>query len=166
MTSFQNIPEEFQRLYWLTLRDGWISLYWKTEVLEKDLEWFKKENYAIAQFDCTTWISEKEMHKQLKMRFNFPDYYGENFDALNDCLSYIDIINTGLIVTFRHLDNCNFKLIHTLLDVFADNARRQMLYGKRLIILIQVSNRKFQINNVGANNVILNHTEWLESTKL
>ena len=91
MATFQNDPDEWQRLDWSILKNGWTSLYWKVETLNNDLEWFTKENYSIVDFDCSNWADEKEMHNQLKQKLNFPDYYGQNFDALNDCLSDLDI---------------------------------------------------------------------------
>ena len=84
MATFKNNPDEWQRLDWAILKNGSASLYWKMEILETDLTWFKSNNYSIVVFDCKTWTSENEMHKQLKSKFIFPDYYGENWDALND----------------------------------------------------------------------------------
>lgn len=37
--------------------------------------------------DGNKMTSKKEVHKYLKETFNFPDYYGENLDALWDLLS-------------------------------------------------------------------------------
>ncbi|MFZ4456694.1 MAG: barstar family protein [Bacteroidales bacterium] len=165
MTIFQNNPDEWQRLDWSILQNGCTSLYWKLKILEKDLAWFKKEKYSIVDFDCKTWSDENEMHKQLKHKLNFPDYYGENFDALNDCLSELEILNVGQIVTFRHLDSLDPKRVHILLDVFANNSRRQMLFGKRLIVLAQVDNPNYQIEQVGATPVMWNGAEWLNSNR-
>ena len=44
MAIFQNNPEEWQRLDWSILQNGWTSLYWKNEILENDLLWFKSKN--------------------------------------------------------------------------------------------------------------------------
>lgn len=165
MATFQNNPDEWQRLDWSILENGWISLYWKNEILVKDLQWFKTEKYSIVDFDCKTWVDENEMHRQLRQKLNFPDYYGENFDALNDCLSDLEILDAGQIVTFRHLDRFDIKRVHILLDVFANNARRQMLFGKRLIVLAQVDNPNYQLDQVGATPVMWNGAEWLNSNR-
>ncbi|MCK6640036.1 MAG: barstar family protein [Bacteroidia bacterium] len=165
MATFQNNPDEWQRLDWSILQNGWTSLYWKQEILETDLTWFKSEHYSIADLDCQTWTGENEMHKQLKDKLIFPDYYGENWDALNDCLSDLEIKNAGQIVVFRHLDNLDTKQAHTLLDIFASNSRRQMLFGKRLIVLAQVDNPNYHIGQVGATPVMWNQAEWLSSNR-
>jgi len=37
--------------------------------------------------DFGTCSTEKELHAYLKEQFGFPDHYGENLDALYDCLT-------------------------------------------------------------------------------
>lgn len=165
MTTFQNNPDEWQRLDWSILQNGWASLYWKNDILQEDIEWFKKENYAVVDFDCKTWTDENKMHKQLKQKLRFPNYCGENFNALNDCLSDLEIVDAGQIVVFRHLDNCDIKLAHILLNVFANNSRLQMLFGKRLIVLAQVDNPNYQLDEVGATPVLWNGAECLNSNR-
>ena len=39
------------------------------------------------------------MHQQLQECLSFPDYYGQNLDALWDCLNYIDL---PLTVRWHH----------------------------------------------------------------
>ncbi len=165
MATFNDIKEIFQRLDWSILQNGWISLYWKKSILKKDLKWFEDENYNIVDFDCRLWTDETKMHEQLKQKLNFPDYYGKNFDALNDCLTYIQINATGQIVVFNHLDSIDIETIQILLDVFADNSRRHILFGERLIVLAQVDNPNFKIAPVGATTVSWNKQEWLDSKR-
>ena len=165
MATFNDIEEVFHRLDWSILQNGWISLYWKKSILAKDIEWFEKENYNIVEFDCKSWTDIAEMHGQLQQKLNFPDHYGKNFDALNDCLSDIEINGTGQIVVFNHLDSIDIKTIHILLDVFADNSRKHILFGERLIVLAQVDSPDFKIDPVGATIVSWNKQEWLDSKR-
>ncbi|MEZ4800277.1 MAG: barstar family protein [Flavobacteriales bacterium] len=165
MATFQNNPEEWQRLDWSILQNGWTSLYWKNEVLEADITWFKNENYSIVDFDCKHWTDEDEMHRHLKNKLSFHDYYGENWDALNDCLSDLEIISTGQVVVFRHLDNFDTERVHTLLNIFANNSRLHMLFGSRLIVLAQVDNPNYKIDQVGATPVKWNGAEWLDKNR-
>ncbi|HAD13030.1 MAG TPA: barnase inhibitor [Saprospirales bacterium] len=165
MATFSNIPDEWGRLDWSILQNGWISLYWNKDVLATDLQWFEREQYTMAELDCTTWNSEVEMHAQLRQCLSFPDYYGENWDALSDCLSELEIPGAGYVVVFRGLNHLNTEWAHQLLDVFARNARLQMLWGKRLIVLAQVDDADYLISPVGATPVMWNRAEWLEANR-
>ena len=39
--------------------------------------------------DCKSIKSKEELHQLIKRKMNFPDYYGNNLDALHDCLTDI-----------------------------------------------------------------------------
>ena len=45
-----------------------------------------KDNPIILDFTECKYLGE--LHKILKKKFGFPEYYGENLSALWDCLSY------------------------------------------------------------------------------
>lgn len=152
-------------LDWYILQNGWTSLYWQTRILDEDLMWLENVNYVIIDFDCRNWKNDKIMHSQLKEKFEFPDYYGENFNALSDCLSDLNIIKTGLVVVFRHLDNINKLTAHAILDIFANNARYHMLFGNRIITLAQVNDPNYEIDPVGQIPVTWNGQEWLNSKR-
>jgi RNAse (barnase) inhibitor barstar len=152
-------------LDWYILQSGWTSLYWRTTILEDDLKWFEKENYVIIEFNCKTWDNDKIMHSQLKEKLDFPDYYGENFNALRDCLTDLNIIKTGLVLVFRHLDNIKKQTAHAILDIMANNARLHMLFGNRIITLAQVDNPDYEIDPVGQTSVIWNGQEWFNSSR-
>jgi RNAse (barnase) inhibitor barstar len=148
------------------LRKGWTNLYWKEKVLNHDIELLKRLEYKIEDFNCTQIADEDELHTELQKKLNFPDYYGRNFNALNDCLSSdIDITEKGLVIVFRHLDKFNLKTIHTLLDVFVTNARQHFIFGKKLLILVQVDNPDFIIEPVGAIGLYWNDKEWLNKNR-
>ena len=44
--------------------------------------------YKTIQIDCNN-MSEKELNKTMKELLGFPDFYGMNWDAMIDCLSYM-----------------------------------------------------------------------------
>lgn len=45
-----------------------------------------KENPIILDFEKCKYLGE--VHFELKTKFGLPEYYGENWDALWDCLRY------------------------------------------------------------------------------
>ena len=165
MAIFQNDPDVWKRLDWAILKNGWTSLYWNIAVLENDLTWLEREQYAIVGFDCSTWTSGKVMHQQLRQKLGFPDYYGENLAALNDCLSELEIRESGLVVVFRHLDSIDTNQIQLLLDSFAHASRWHLLFGNRLMVLAQVDNADFKAAPVGACSIMWNMSEWLDSDR-
>ena len=165
MTFFQDKPEEWQRLDYRILQNGWTSLYWQQQILEKDINWFRNENFKVVDFDCANWIDTKHLHIDFKAKLSFPGYYGGNLDALNDCLSEVEINDGGLIIVFYHFQNVPNDIAHALLDIFANNSRRHMLFGKKFLTLVQVDDPNYQIEPVGACTVLWNGAEWLNSKR-
>src|SRR5882757_9086408 len=102
MASFQDNPDELQRLDYRIFQNGWTSLYWKKHILDADIDWFKTENFKVVEFDCSSWADINNIHSDLKTQLNFPDYYGENLDALNDCVSDLEMPDAGFVIVFRH----------------------------------------------------------------
>ena len=68
------------------LKNGHICKYFKTAVLDEDLIWFQNNKFEMIDINLSNW-TKKNFHKKLKYSLNFPNYYGENLDAFNDCLS-------------------------------------------------------------------------------
>lgn len=165
MAFFKNIPDDWQRLDWQILQNGWASLYWQQDILDKDIHWFEGEGFKVYDFDCTSWSDLPLLHKDLKNKLGFPDYYGENLAALNDCLSDLEINNAGVIIVFRHFQFVNDAIAHSLLDVFANNSRQHILLGKKLITLVQVDDPNYQIDAIGACNILWNRVEWQNSAR-
>ena len=63
--------------------------------------------------DGSTFTDKEKLHSILKSEFNFPDYYGNNLDALWDCL-------TGDIKLPVTLEWIHFDISRNLLGDYAD----------------------------------------------
>ena len=59
-----------------------------------------KEKYMLDFSDVETWI---DIHAIIEKEFNFPDYYGANWDAFWDCIT--DLVSSdGLNIEIVGLD--------------------------------------------------------------
>lgn len=173
------IPDEVtdQQLDWTILRDGGIALYWRPEVLANDLKWYESYGYTIVQFDAAEWNSEDQMHASLKSHRSFPDYYGRNLDALNDCLwSDLTVPDAGgLVLVLNHYDRFakaiqiedagGRSFAQVVLHVFARAVRYQMLFGKRLLVLVQSGDPPIRFDNLAAISADWNPREWFDKDR-
>jgi RNAse (barnase) inhibitor barstar len=148
------------RLDWAIFQNGWSSLYHKTEILEKDLEWFTNEGFKVINIDCSVWTSQNAMHDDLQKLLSFPTFYGKNLNALNDCLADTEIPGEGLVVVLQSFDRLEKETAHKIVDIFARNSRYHILFGRKLILLIQVTQSAFQLPAVGACPVFWNGAEF------
>ena len=153
------------RLDWAILRNGWSTLYCKQAVLETDLVWFRKEDFEIIDIDCSDWDTPESIHESLSRNLSFPGYYGYNLDALNDSLSNVQISTAGLIVVLRNFHLAEADIRQKIVDIFANNSRRHILFGRKLILLLQVDSRDFDVADVGSCPVPWNNAEFSRSKK-
>ena len=169
MATFANEPEEFQRLDWVLLQNGAVTLYFRPQVLAEDIEWLKAHDYRVDTFECSVWVGESEMHEALSCGLEFPGYYGRNLNALNDCISDIEISEeSGRVLVFNRYDFFAAKAPHvacSVLDIMEINSRRLLLFGRRLIILVQSDDPGISFEPIGGRSVMWNEKEWLNRSR-
>ncbi|MBT33860.1 MAG: hypothetical protein CMO01_29710 [Thalassobius sp.] len=150
------------------LKNGAVCMYYKNAILDKDVLWFTDNRFEVYDMDVRNW-KPKNLHQNLKKHLNFPDYYGENLNAFEDCLE--DMYNTsyqGLILVFRcfdYLAEFDKKLCEVLLDIMAKTSREWLLTGQKLIVLIQSTDPNIYFKEVGGNAPKWNAEEWFDDTR-
>jgi barstar (barnase inhibitor) len=177
MAPFGAQDKKEETLDWVILRDGGIALYWRREYLDQDLEWFRQQNYQIYSFDCEKWTNGG-MHVDFERSFNFPSYYGHNFDALNDCLQEDLSVPElgGAAVVLKRFDA--FLAAgggahrpdrrpegEILLDLFACASRYFLLTGRRLATLVQSDDPRIQFDSLGGIAAMWNRRERLNKNR-
>lgn len=121
---------------------GRVNGYRDAEAIAADLVALGALGYEIERFDCSAWHDEAAMHAEVAARLDFPDYYGRNFDALDDCLTDTEVlavpVHSGLVLTLEHLDGWPGRQ-GALVEVLAEASRYWSLFGRRIIVLVSVS---------------------------
>jgi hypothetical protein len=109
------------------------------------------------------------MHEELASKLEFPDYYGKNLDALNDCLRDIAVPDSGgRVFVFNRYDVFTAKLPDVawhLLDIIDGNAWLHLLFGGRLFALVQSDNPGIQFPPIGSRTAMWNPREWLSQNR-
>lgn len=152
----------------LILEDGPIVMYHNTIILDKDLKWFEENRYEVLDINASKWTA-KNFHKKAKEAFSFPDYYGENLDAFNDCLGdMLNPKNRGLLIILRNFDDFaahNASLTENLLDIISITSRRWLLSGSFLIGAIQSNDPDLDFNALGGIKPFWNANEWFDDER-
>ncbi|MDQ0028778.1 barstar family protein [Arthrobacter bambusae] len=153
-----------------------VSLFYRRQVLDGTITWLAERGYQVTILDASSWSSTTDMHGAISEALDFPNYYGRNLDALNDCLRDVishdygwDANATGFALVFIGYDA--FALAcpvpaQALLDIIAQRSREAALFGNRMFSLVQSNDPRIRFDPVGATPVLWNDREWLDSTRL
>lgn len=160
--------EENNRLDWSLMKDGPIMKYHSADTLEIDVNELEKMGYRVIDVSVANWTRENA-HKKIKNDFDFPDYYGENLAAFEDCLN--DLFNNklpGLVIVFRQFDGFYKREIQFskgLLDAIYRQSWSWLLAGNKLITLLHSDDPDLEIMEIGGFSPLWNGKEWLDSIR-
>ncbi|MCC9311657.1 barstar family protein [Kitasatospora sp. RB6PN24] len=150
-------------------RNTSVTLYWRRPLLDRTTARLRAQGCRVAQVDTTGWADQHDLHRDLAAALHFPEYYGHNFDALNDCLR--DVFDDtaaplALVLTgFDHYARIDPGGAHVLLDVIAGQARVHAVSGCHLLCLVQSDDPQLALEPVGAVPVMWNDAEWLNASR-
>ncbi len=147
------------------LQNGAVNLFYRKSVFEGVIADLEKLDYRIVKIvytDMAAFREELSSKLEWKKRFGYHPWTG-NLDALNDGLCPGELENGGktaiCIEDFDRLYQEDDKLGFALLDMIESNSRQWLLFGERLIALIQTNDRDFQCEGVGSNSAHWNQKE-------
>lgn len=156
------------KLDFCTLARGPVTKYFSLELLEQHQQWFEQQEYKIYRFDAKSWHSIDNFYSDVHAGFEFPDYFGRNWDALNDCLTDMVSENGKVLVVVRNFDHWYQEDVNSaklFLDYMAFMTYQFLLVGKRWITLIQSNRPSFDVAEVGAQSVFWNEKEWMDQDR-
>ena len=79
----------------------------------------------------------EEIHRELKEGLGFPNYYGENLDALWDCLTdFIDNDDVIILKNYQFVEKANKEYADDILSIFkrAKHYANDAFVGARIIV--------------------------------
>lgn len=157
------------------VRDPYITMFRRGSVLSGTVSRLGSLGYDVRSTDASAWAGLPGMHRALADLLDFPDYYGHNLDALNDCLSDVaagtyGVRNDarGLALVLWHYDAFaaeNGHAAFSLLDSFTVQARAAAVAGRRMLCLVQSDDPRLSFPPVGATPVPWNGAEWQDSAR-
>jgi RNAse (barnase) inhibitor barstar len=164
MAAFSRDQSEWQRLDLRLLQNSPVALYFRPEVFNEDIAQLRGEGYQIDEFDCTRWLTESDFHADVAVRLAFPDYYGRNLDAFNDCIGEIEVPDSGgRAIVFRRFDlfvQRQPRMAQPVLDIMALASWHCLLFGRRLLTIAQSDDPRIAFEAVGARPPMWNPREW------
>ncbi|MBO8173303.1 MAG: barstar family protein [Bacillaceae bacterium] len=150
------------------LLNGAIKLFWSKDVLEDYINEITKEKFNIYSLDCSKW-NLKNYHEYLASSLHFPDYYGKNLDAFNDCLSDMIPEGIGICLVFRNYEffSRNYpEDAYHILDIIQRNSWRFLLLeDRKLIAFVQSNDPTIGFTNLGGMSAEWNNEEWLNKAR-
>ena len=79
----------------------------------------------IVTLDCAAITSRKEFHRVLAEALTFPDWYGNNLDALFDCLTDLEAATALTLVNWQalpvNLEQYGQKALQVMQDAAEEN---------------------------------------------
>lgn len=173
MATWDLADELNHPLDFLLIQNGFINLFCQQAVLDEAISWLRNHSYKVVQVDSAAWQSQGDLHRDIAQVLEFPDYYGTNLDALNDCRSDVAVqsygwsaADTGLVLVIDGYETFAGKdavAAHLLLDIFAKQATYAALFGHRMMCLVRTADAGLQITPVGGVAVSWNHREFLSA---
>jgi len=157
---------------------GGVILYWADRVLAEDLAWLRKERYVIHEFDGSKWRVQDDLYKDVAEALGYPGYFGRNLAAFSDCMLDVEVPDDGgMVILIRDIDAVerhaverhDRQFLQNLLDILDHTTRRNLLFGRRFLTLLQTRNPArtpaMDFSGVGAVHVTWNPREWLNSAR-
>lgn len=138
-----------------------VSVFWQS--LDETTSWLADHGYRLVHLDAAAWTTPADFHRDIRTALDFPDHYGDNLDAFDDCLRDVamyaygaDRDATGTVLVFTRYDafaRHEPRAAQAILDIIAGTARFAMLYGHRMLCLVQSDDPDLAFEPVGATPV-------------
>jgi hypothetical protein len=158
---------EQNALDWRILQNGPVALFHKAAVLDEAIAWFTRRGYTVATADCGSDPSKQGVLDAITGALGFPA--GANLDGFDDYCWQLEVPDEGgFALALLHYDrvvSADRQLAETLLDILARSAWHKLLFGRRLICLVQSDSPSLTFGPVGGRAPTWNPREWFNKDR-
>lgn len=158
------------------MQSTFVTLFWRRQLLREAELRLEGRGFRVVHLAAGEWASEQDMHRDVAAALRFPDYYGHNLDALDDCLGdvachgpYDDSPEgTGLVLSITDYDRFTAACpgaAQVVLDIVANQARHAVVLHRRFFCLLHSNDPDIRFEPVGAMPVMWNSDEWLDAKR-
>jgi hypothetical protein len=174
MVAYPRDADPVDDLAYDLARNSFVRLFWRLAVLAETSAWLRARGYQLVEVTCAQWHTAADMLADIAAAFDFPDYFGANLHALNDCLR--DVVGydygadgqaTGTVLVLTQFETFARAepAAEALLDIFATQARNAALIGHRMLCLVQSDDPHLHTGPLGGTTAPWNPAEWLTSSR-
>ncbi len=154
------------RADWPFLQDGPINLFWSDSHFAAAKDDLTALGYLLIEASCQT---DEHLHVEISAGLRWSDQFGYapwtgNLDALHDAFFGLPSSLGDLAICLEHFHEMVARdPTHAvgLLDVLAGGSWQHLLRGRRLIVLVQTNDAKFQTERLGGTPANWNDAEFL-----
>lgn len=146
MPAFSTDDVLGNRLDFEIARDGFVRELRDAAVLRNAETWLRREGYRVVEMDAGAWGDDEQMHRDFAKGLQFPRHFGQNLDALDDCMSDVaeaeygwDASETGLVLVLSGFDRFAQRLPRTadhVQHILRRQGRYAALFGNRLLTIL------------------------------
>lgn len=166
-------PGDHDRRDLRLLENGCVHRYWRPEVLAAEVDALLALGWAVVEMDASGWGDPAVIHEAWAAALAFPEYYGRNLAALDDCLS--DVVQRaygfppdveGLALVLDRFDGFvldDAGAAAAVLEIIDVQARHGLLFGNRMMALVRTDDATLELPALRGRAVGWNPAEWLIS---
>jgi hypothetical protein len=142
-------------------QNGGVVLFYRQEILDDATDTLTLNGYQVHKIDCQQHSDKQALLFAIVDSLKITRYQGINLNGFNDFLAEIDFAGcTGVVVVlkaFHEFRQAFPECARHILDIMAVNQRWHMLFGNRLLTLVQSDEPRIheQIGQIGGC-----HPEW------